>query len=111
MIHLSLSKQIGKHKHNFTFLGEDLFEVVMESQQLGFGDIYKCGICEGDSLRLRAYETKEDKYHYVKVVCNNPECRGQLTFGKAKKDGAYFFRRNEDRTLAWEKMPERDNEE
>lgn len=94
------SKQIGKHKLTFSAEGKDLFEMVMQSQQISFQDVYKCGLCGSDKLYIRAYETEEDKYQYVKLHC--AECRGTLTFGKAKKDGSYFLRKKEDNTLAWE---------
>ncbi len=100
MMHLNVTKKIGKNKYSFTFMGEDLHEAVTESQHLGFSDVDNCGLCESEELELRAFTTKEDKYEYVKIRCQ--KCRGTLTLGKTKKDGAFFLRRNEDRTLAWE---------
>lgn len=100
MMQLNISKKIGKNKYSFTFMGETLFDSVMESQHLGFGDIDQCGFCSSEDLELRAYETKEEKYQYVKIRCRS--CRAILTLGKTKKDGAFFFRRNEDRSLSWE---------
>jgi hypothetical protein len=100
MMHLNVTKKIGKNKYSFTFMGENLFEAVMESQHLGFADVDQCGLCESDELELRAYQTKEDKYEYVKISCR--KCRATLTLGKTKKEGAFFFRRNEDGSLAWD---------
>lgn len=109
MMHYTVKKVIGKHTHEFTFIGEDFFEVVMESQQLGFYDVYKCGLCDSDHLYLRAYKTEKGGFEYVKICCG--ACKAQLTFGKTKKDGDFFLRRNEDKTYAWEKMPELNNEQ
>lgn len=106
---MSLVKTIGNKKYTFTSIGEDLFELVMEMQHISFQDVYKCGLCASDSLYLRAYETDKDKYQYVKIVC--AACGAQLTFGKAKKDGSFFLRKNEDKTLAWEKVEKKEPEE
>lgn len=95
MIRLTIRKIIGQQAYTFSFEGEDLFDVVMESQQLGFRDVLCCGLCKSKALYLRAYVTEKDKYEYVKVCCGNPACRAQATFGKAKKDGAFFLRKDE----------------
>jgi hypothetical protein len=100
---LHIRKQIGERSYTFTFEGQTLHDVVLASQHLGFQDVDKCGQCNSSRLYLRAYVTEKDKYKYVKVVCAG--CSAQLTFGVAKKDGAFFLRRREDKTLAWEAAP------
>ena len=100
MMHFTLKKLIGDTAYTFTFLGDTLHEVLMESQHLGFQDVYACGLCQSKKLYLRAMTTEKDKYEYVKVMCGN--CRASLTFGKRKDDGAFFLRRHEDKSLAWE---------
>lgn len=107
MIHMSVEKIIGNSTYNFTFIGEDLFDVVMESQQLGFRDVYKCGKCESNLLYLRAYKTEKDEFEYVKVCCAS--CKAAITFGKAKKDGAFFLRKTEDGKMAWETYEPKEN--
>lgn len=93
---MNITKQIGKNTYHFQVEGKNLFEVIMESQKLSFQNVYKCGICDGDALYLRAYITEKDKYEYVKVVCANPDCKASLTFGKKKgEEDTYFLRRKE----------------
>lgn len=99
---LIVNKHIGKNVYRFSFEGKDLFDLVMKSQHLSFQDVYKCGFtdCESDKLYLRAYITKEDAYEYVKILCSS--CGGSVTFGKTKKDGTFFLRRNEEGSIQWE---------
>lgn len=104
MINLNITKQVGKNAYQFTFTGKDFYEVVTESQQLSFNGVRNCGICQKDNLIIKAYETKEDKYQYVKVQCI--DCGATLTFGKAKKDGAYFLRKNEQGKFDWQQKAE-----
>ena len=97
-----IGKTIGKRVYKFEVEGENLFECVMQSQRLGFNDVYKCGMCESEKLYLSAYITKEGSYEYTKIVCAN--CGGSITFGQTKKDkNCFFLRRNEDKTYAWQK--------
>ena len=105
MIHMELVKVIGKKSYRFTFMGENFFSVILESQHLAFNDVYKCGLCGSDKLYLRAYVTEKDKYEYVKIQC--AECKASLTFGKTKKDGAFFLRKKDDGSLAWEQYEEK----
>jgi hypothetical protein len=97
-----ISKQIGKNAYVFTVEGNNLFELVQESQKLSFNDVYKCGLCSSDKLGLRSYITEKGGYEYVKIQCN--ACGGQVTFGKNKeKKDSFFLRKNpEDHTLIWE---------
>lgn len=105
MIRMTLKKSFGQTGYTFTFEGQNLFDVILQSQQLSFPDVYKCGLCPSTKLYVRAYRTTDgNNYEYVKVVCAT--CRAQLTFGKAKKDGAFFLRKTEDgKALAWDPAP------
>jgi len=94
---------IGKKTHIFEVEGKNLFECIMQADLLAFRDVYRCGCCNGEDLYLRAYKAKE-KFDYVKIVCANPECKATLTFGKTMDDtNKFFLRRNDDKSLAWEK--------
>ena len=104
MIRMTVVKVIGRSRHTFTFEGQTFFDVVLASEHLGFRDVVKCGKCGSDWLSLRAYETKEDAFQYVKVVCG--KCRAQATFGKTKKDGAFFLRKDDEHHVIWELPPE-----
>ena len=95
---LFIKKQIGKTPFTFVVEGKNLFEVQMEAQKLSFYDVYKCGVCGSDSLRLHAYVTKEEKFEYLKVVCN--KCKAGLTFGQVKKSPDTFYLRKNDLTKA-----------
>jgi len=100
---LTLNKHVGKNVYKFTFEGETLFEVVMNSQHLSFPDVYRCGMkdCESDLLYFRAHITKEEKFKYVKIICG--KCRASLNLGQRKDDGSYFLRKDPTtRALAWE---------
>jgi DNA-directed RNA polymerase subunit RPC12/RpoP len=100
---MTFNKTIGKNTYTFIVEGNNLFELVQESQKLGFYDVYKCGLCSSDKLGLRSYVTKDDGYEYVKVSCG--ECGAQVTFGKSKEvKDTYFLRKNKDKLIAWE-MP------
>lgn len=105
MIRMTLVKVIGKGRYTFSFEGQTLFDVVLASQHLGFRDVEKCGKCKSPHLSLRAYETADDKFQYVKITCGNPACRAQATFGKTKKEGAFFLRKADDGHVIWEDPP------
>ncbi len=103
---LTITKTIGNKNYNFEFEGADLHECLMESQKISFYDLMKCGLCESPYLRLFAYITKEEKYKYIKVMCE--ACKGGLTLGQSKADHAYYFRRNKDtKALDWDKYEEK----
>jgi hypothetical protein len=98
-----IKKQIGNRKYAFQVEGKNIWECQMEAQKLSFRDVYKCGLCGSEHLYLRAYKTKEG-YKYIKVCCANPDCRASVTFGeKQNEEDVYYLRKNEDRSLKWEK--------
>jgi hypothetical protein len=99
MIQIVVKKFVGKNQYEFVFSGESLFDAVMKSQHVSFDDIEACGLCSSDSLTLRAYRTEKEGYEYVKIQCRR--CKAQLTFGKTKKEGAFFLRRDDDGHYAW----------
>ena len=107
---LTIRKTIGNKQYSFCFEGADLHECLMESQKISFYDLMKCGIdgCGSPHLRLYAYETKEEKYKYIKVMCS--ACKASLTLGQSKKDNAYYFRKDENtKALAWVPCQETNN--
>jgi len=107
---LTIKKKIGVSQYDFIFEGSDLFECLMESQKISFYDLTNCGICESNLLRIYAYETKEDKFKYIKVICAS--CKGSLTLGQSKKDNAYYYRKNEHtKKLDWQPAIKKDDNE
>ena len=92
---LTIKKKIGKETHTFIVEGKNLFEVVNEANKLSFGNVDKCGMCQGESLVLGAHLGK-DKFEYVDIKCQNPECKASLTFGRRQDDNDIFFLRKED---------------
>ena len=103
---LITTKKIGKRDYTFEFEGENLFECVMESQNLSFADVYKCGLCGDDNLRLNSAVRGDKKYKYTEVKCN--KCGATVTFGqRADNDNVYYLRRK-DGELDWQTF-EKDN--
>ena len=99
---MTFSKIIGMNNYTFTVEGNNLFELVQESQKLGFFDVEKCGLCGGNLLNLRSYVTKDGGFEYVKIGCGS--CGGQVTFGKSKEHkDTFYLRKNADKSIAWEK--------
>lgn len=95
---MNVTKQIGKNKVSFQVEGDNLFDVVMESQKLSFGNVEKCGICGSDDLELEAHIAQGFKYTSIKCK----KCKASLTFGQKKEDpNTYYLRRKEDKTLDW----------
>jgi hypothetical protein len=107
MIRMTVVRVIGQSRYTFTFEGETLFDVVAASQHLGFFDVERCGKCKSTLLSLHAYETKDNQYRYVKIVCG--ACRARATFGKTKKEGAFFLRKDDDGKIIWEAPPAEHN--
>ena len=97
---LITTKKIGKRDYTFEFEGENLFECVMESQNLSFGDMYKCGKCGSDNLRLNADRRGEKKIPYTEIKCN--KCGATLTFGRRTDNDKVFYYRNIEGVPTWE---------
>ena len=96
---LGITKKLGQRRYSFSFDGDTLFDCVMASQHILFPDVFVCGMCDSDDLEFRAYVTKQKGYQYVEISCN--ACLATLTLGKTRKEGAYFLRKNPDKTLEW----------
>lgn len=97
---LFIKKTIGKNVYTFVVQGKNLYESVMASQKLSFGDIQTCGLCNSDNLILNA-RNAQDQYEYVEVKCL--ACKGQLVFGQPKKDkNTYYLRKDKvTKKYAW----------
>ena len=92
---LTIKKKIGKQSYTFIVEGKTLYDTLMESNKLSFGDVDKCGICGSDNLVLGAHEAK-GKFKYVDIKCMNYGCRASLTFGKPQEDPDTYYLRKED---------------
>lgn len=104
---LSITKKIGWRDYTFEVEGENLYEVITESQKLGFRDLKGCGICQSENLYLEAHEaTKDNKtFKYCSVKC--ADCGASLTFGRRTDDpNVFFYRRTEDKALDWKEKKE-----
>ena len=98
---LIIKKTIGKTVYPFTFTGNTLHEVVMESQKLSFADVHECGICGKDDLYLSAHVA--EGYKYTEIRCN--DCRAELTFGVRKDNPEVsYLRRDEKGNYAWKQF-------
>lgn len=97
---LSVPKKIGKRVYNFAVEGQNLFDVVMNSKKLSFGDVSSCGCCQSDDLELSAHIAQE-KFKYVVVRCN--KCKATLNFGQQTKtpDVFYLTTKEDKKTLDW----------
>jgi hypothetical protein len=84
----TIVKTIGKEKHVFQVEGANLFEVMMEGQNLSFPDVEKCGLCGSDNLKLGAH-TAKNKFKYVTIKCNS--CYGSLNFGQQTEKPDIFY--------------------
>ena len=108
-----IKKVIGKTTYTFQVEGKNLYEMQTEAQKLGFSNVYKCGMCESDSLYLRSYLAKDKKdnseYEYTKICCAN--CKSSVTFGQTKKDrDTFFLRKNDEGNLDWQRYIELDKD-
>lgn len=94
-----IKKKIGDTVHTFVVTGEDLFDVVTESQKLSFPDVDKCGCCSSTDLTLGTHLGTDDKnkpaYKYVDIKCNS--CKASLTFGRRKDNPDTFYLRKNDK--------------
>lgn len=99
---MNVTKRIGKKDFTFQVEGENLFDLVQESQKLSFYDIPMCGICGSDLLYLRSHIAQK-KYKYVTCCC--AACKAQLTFGhQTEEPNTYYVRKDKNtKALAWEK--------
>ncbi|MCC3156463.1 hypothetical protein LJ737_04395 [Hymenobacter sp. 15J16-1T3B] len=96
---LTITKHIGRRRYDFTCQGNDLHEVVLETERLSFPDVPACGLCKSDDLILTA-RVAQDKFKYVSIKCC--KCKADLTFGKMQRDDrTYFLRRTETGALDW----------
>lgn len=92
----TITKIIGKEKHNFQVESAtgDLFDVIMEGQNLSFPDVHVCGLCGSDNLTLDAH-LAQGKHKYVHITCR--KCRGYINFGKQQENpNVYFLRLKKD---------------
>lgn len=93
-----IKKTIGKTVYNFVVKGDNLHDMIMESQKLSFGDVKECGWCCSNNLILNA--RKAEGFEYTEVKCL--DCKAALVFGKMKSDpDTFFLRRNDDKNLDW----------
>lgn len=99
---LIIKKIIGQTVYPFTFTGNTLHEVVMESQKLSFADVHECGICGSNDLYLSAHVA--EGFKYTEIRCN--KCRAELTFGVRKDNPEVSYLRRDEKTgsLAWKKF-------
>lgn len=98
---MSIKKQIGKQAYTFLIEGENLHELVINSQKLSFPDVHKCGMCESEDLFLNARVAK-NKFKYTEIKCKS--CKAQLVFGQTQEDpNTFYLRRKEDKSFDWQK--------
>jgi hypothetical protein len=97
---LIIKKHIGKTPYTFTFAGDNLHEVIMESQKLSFPNVDNCGLCGSDDLYLSAHVTKQKKYKYTEIRCK--KCRAELTLGTREDDAdTMYLRKDESGKPLW----------
>lgn len=91
---LFTKKKVGKEVYTFIHEGKNLYECVMESQKLSFGNIDKCDLCGSENLILNA-RLAQKKFKYVEVKCLS--CKGALVFGSMTEDpNTYYLRKNKE---------------
>ena len=83
-----VKKKIGQETHQFSVEGENLFDVVMTSRNLSFGNVDKCGCCQSDDLTLSAHIAQK-KFKYVTVKCK--KCKATLNFGQQTENPEVFY--------------------
>jgi len=104
-----IKKTIGSTVHTFVVSGENLYDVVTESQKLSFPDIECCGKCGSKDLLLGSHLGSDGKnpaaYKYVDIKCMNPNCRASLTFGRPKADpDTFYLRKNDNNEYDWKEF-------
>ena len=95
---LIVTKKIGRSNYPFMVEGADMHAVLMQAEELSYGNVDRCGICGNDDIYLTARIAEGFKYCSIK--CRN--CRAELVFGRTKANANVFFlRRNDGGALAW----------
>lgn len=112
---LFIKKTIGKIQHNFVVEGENLEQLLLESNKLSFEDVHQCGVCLSTDVHLNGRIAKTlkdpskptkgfDEYTYSEIKCR--DCKASLVFGKTKEDpNVFFLRKREEggqRVLDWQ---------
>ena len=104
---LTIKKQIGKNSQTFIVEGNNLYEMVTQSQKLSFGDVHKCGLCQSENLALNA-RLAQKKFKYVEVKCL--ACKASLVFGNTQSDpDTNYLRKNSDKELDWQAFTKSEN--
>lgn len=102
-----VNKKLGGTVHTFIVEGNNLFDLVQESQKFSFHDVYECGICGSPDLKLNS-RLAQNKYKYVEVKCNT--CNAALTFGNKTDDpNVYYLRRNANKQYDWKEYTPKEN--
>lgn len=83
-----VKKKIGTEIHSFSVEGENLFDVMITSQNLSFHDVDKCGLCGSVHLTLGAHVAK-NKFKYVTVKCKS--CKASVNFGQQMENPEVFY--------------------
>lgn len=101
-----IKKIIGKTIYNFVVNGDNLHDVIMESQKLSFGNVKRCGWCDSDDLILNARKAEGFEYTEVKCLC----CKAAIVFGRTKEDSNVFYlRKNDEKKLDWKQSTQENN--
>ena len=99
-----ITKTIGKEKHTYIVSGETLWDVEQAAQKLSFHDVYKCGECGSNNLKLHSRKP-QDKFKYLTIQCR--DCKAQLNFGQTQGyPTVYYLRKRQEgdkKVLDWEK--------
>lgn len=85
-----IKKKIGNEVHSFSVEGNNLFDAVLTSKNLSFGNVDKCGKCGGEYLELSAHNAK-NKFKYVTIKCK--QCKAYLNFGQQQENPDIFYLR------------------
>jgi hypothetical protein len=105
-INYFVKKKIGKETHQFQIEGENLFDAVLTSRNLSFGDVDKCGCCGSDDLMLGAHVAK-NKFKYVTIKCKS--CKASVNFGQQQENPEVFYITTRDeggkKVLDWTPFP------
>lgn len=83
-----VKKKIGKEVHSFSVEGSNLFDAVLTSRNLSFGDVDRCGKCNSEYLDLSAHNAK-GKFKYVTIKCKS--CKAYVNFGQQQENPDIFY--------------------